>query len=140
VTASIIDPLDGSLRALREIQAPQHLAAADDRKSGFRISSAAFRPGTDGTVSVDLEESLTRAGLPVNARYPSMPRTVGLAAITIDAIRTLGPDVAHDPIPNNAHHGVIREGNVAISKNGWRRVARAIADQCDLIVPIASAT
>lgn len=127
------------MRALREIQAPQHITSAPDHPVGVRISSAAFRPGTDGSVSVDLEESLARSGLALTARFPAMAGAVGLAALPIDAIRAHGLVVVHDPIPGNDHHGEIRSGVEAIGKNAWRRIAREMAERCEIIVPISGA-
>jgi hypothetical protein len=143
VPAEIIDPLNGGLRVLREIQAPQHVQPAPDKPSGVRISSAAFGPGTDGSVSIDLEESLQKAKLPLTARYPSMPRAVGAVACTVDEIRAQKLAVMHKPIPAdeelgtkvNDHHGEIRDEAKALSRKARRDAARALADKCEIVVP-----
>lgn len=134
MAGKVIDPLNGALRASREIQAPEQVTEAPDRLGGYRVSSAAFKPGTDGSVSVDLEESLVRAGLPIDARYPALPRAVALVAKRVNDIVTQGGTVAHAPIPSNGHHGEIRM--TALSRRQIRDVARNLADTCEVIKAI----
>lgn len=129
--AALITVLQPQLRALREVQAPQQISAAADRTNGYRVSSAAFKPGRDGTVSVDLEESLLRAGLTATGRYPAMDRAVALVAHRIQAVVDQGMTVAHAPIEGNEHHAEIRMG--ALSRKAIERAARALADACEFL-------
>lgn len=131
-----IDPLNAELRVLREIQAPQQVQEAPDRPGGYRVSSAAFSPGKDGTVSVDLEESLQRAGLPINGRFPAMARAVGAVAHTVGTIRAHKLLVVHDPIDGNDHHGEIRPSATSLSKRERREIARELADTCEIVIPM----
>lgn len=134
MAAAIIAPLVEQLRTLRTIQAPDHLAPADDRPDGVRISSAAFKPGRDGSISVDLEQSLIAAGLSILARYPSLPRAVALVAHKVGDLKCSGLSVDHVPIEGNEHHGEVRFAG--LSRSQLRDVARALADNCEIVVSV----
>ena len=134
MAAGIISPLNGALRVLREVQAPEQITRAADRPSGYRVSSAAFKPQRDGSVSVDLEESLVRSGLHVRSRYPAMPRAVALVAHRVDAITARGATVSHAPVAGNPHHGEIRMAG--LTKAQVRETARSLADQCEVLEAI----
>ncbi len=130
----IIDPLRPDLRALRTIQAPDHVQPAGDRPHGYRISSAAFKAGTDGSVSVDLEESLLLASLDLRARYPALARAVALVAHRVETFTGQGMTVGHVPIPGNDHHGEVRMAG--LSSGAIRRAARALAGSCEMVEPL----
>jgi hypothetical protein len=115
-------------RALRSIQAPQHV---EDDDGVCRISSAAFRLGTDQTVSIDLEQLLGADDLKSDALYPSLVRSVGLVAIGVDLLRSEGVAVDHLPVPTNWYHGSLSGDSL---KNSGRR--RRLAKACTLVVPI----
>lgn len=132
--APVIAPLDERQRALRSIQAPDHVQPAADRPGGFRISSAAFSPGTDDSVSVDLEQSLAAVGLGVTSRYPHLDRSVALVAHTIKEYSDRGSQVSHVPLIDNPHHGEARFAG--LTKSAIKRVQRALADSCEIIVSI----
>lgn len=126
--------LQDGLRTLREIQAPQQISAANDRDSGYRVSSAAFMPGSDKTVSVDLEEEYLAAGIALNSRFPSLPRAVALVSNTVASIRAKQLDVKRDPLPHNAFHGIIVDGASPLGKKARREAARMLADECEFVV------
>ncbi|WP_174298864.1 hypothetical protein [Sphingomonas bacterium] len=134
MAVEIISPLSGGLRALREVQAPEQVTEAMDRPGGYRVSSAAFRPQSDGSVSVDLEESLVRSGLNARSRYPAMPRAVALVAHRVDAITARRATVLHVPVAGNPHHGEIRMAGM--TKAQIRAAARSLADQCEILEAI----
>ncbi len=134
MTSAIIDPLDRQRRALRELQAPQQIQPASDKPSGFRPSSAAFKLGKDGSMSVDLEESMLLAGVDMRSRYRSLPRAVALVAQQVRAFTGHGMTVAHAPIPANDHHGEVRAKT--LTKQALREAARMLADTCEIIEPI----
>lgn len=129
--AALITVLQPQFRVLREVQAPQQISEATDKPSGYRVSSAAFKPGKDGTVSVDLEESLRRAGLGPTGRYPAMDRAVALVAHKVQAVIDQGMTVAHAPIEGNEHHAEIGMG--ALPRKAVERAARALADACEFL-------
>jgi len=115
-------------RALRSIQAPQHV---EDEDGAYRVSSAAFRPGTDQTVSVDLEQLLTDDDLRSDTLYPSLARSVGLVAIGVDLLRAEGVAVDHFPVSTNWYHGSLTGEGL---KNPGRR--RRLAKACAVVVAI----
>ena len=88
---------------------------------------------TDGSVSVDLEESLVRDGLGLTDLYGLVPRAVALAAHTVRQHRELGAAVAHVPIANNVHHGEVRS---KLDRRPMERAARTLAETATAIVPI----
>ena len=124
-----IDPLDPSLRAVRTLQAPNHIQRTDEAP-GWRVSSAAFTPGTDGTLSVDLEQSLLLAGLLVDATVNGVQRAAAKVAHTVGEYQHAMMDVSHDPVPHNPHHGQVRRGPGCAGK---KKVARDLARSCKLI-------
>lgn len=130
----VFDPLDDALRALREIQAPEQITPSTDSPSGYRVSSAAFKPGTDGSISVDLEEMMALDGVEVTAKFPSLPRAVGLVAHEICTIRKHGAEVSHVPLLENPYHGEIRMPG--LSKSQIRKAARSLAETCEILVGI----
>ena len=94
-------------------------------------------PGTDGSVSVDLEESMALAGLDIRARYPALPRAVALVAQPVSVIRSHGMSITHVPIPENDHHGEIRAAG--LSRKALRDAARSLADQCEILEAVNAA-
>ncbi|WCP71583.1 hypothetical protein [Sphingomonas hankookensis] len=129
----IIEPLQGDLRTLRTIQAPHHVAVAAD--GTLRISSAAFKPGRDGSISVDLEESLIRASLELTSRYPSLPRAVALVSHRVQQVRQEGLSATHVPVEGNEHHGELRFANGS-TKGQIKDASRNLANNCVTIVAI----
>lgn len=132
MVSTLIKPLNGTFRALRTIQCPFHLQA-NDNNDGYRISSAAFTAGSDGTISVDLEESLVRDGLSVTDRYPNLNGAVALVGHVIDEYQQNAFMVDHDPIPDNDHHGAAR---TLLKNKAARKAARAMASTATFIVDI----
>lgn len=121
-------------RALRTIQAPDHIQKAEDRPGGFRVSSAAFKAGSDGSISIDLEQSLELAGLELTSQFKALARAVALVAHSVGRLQQEGLSVEHAPIVGNEHHGEVRFDK--LSKREKRDVARALADECETIVGI----
>ena len=87
-------------------------------------------------MSVDLEESLLRSGLPLLARFPALPRAVAAVAHRIEEIERCGLSVQHVPLDENEHHGEIRTGQKALSRRERREIARELADTCEIVAEI----
>ena len=132
MTVAIIDPLDPNFRALRTIQSPYHLEPVAGQAT-YRITSGAFIPGSDGTISVDLEESLRRAGSEVTAQYPSLDKAVALIAHPVRVYTNAGFTVVHQPVHGNRHHG---SASTVLKNNALRKAARAFAASAEFLVPI----
>jgi len=132
VEPPLIDPLNAALRALRDIQCPAHIQP-NENGTAYRVTSGAFIPGTDGSVSIDLEESLLRANLEMTSRYGHLPKTVALVSHTVASYKAQDYKVIHTPIPGNDHHG---SATTARKNNALRRAARAMAEQVNYVVPI----
>ena len=132
MSVNIIDPLDPDLRALRTIQSPHHVHPNVDQ-TAYRITSGAFIPGSDGTVSVDLEESLQRSGMQVTALYPGIEKAVAMVGHPIGLYTASGYNVVHQPVAGNDHHG---SASTTLKNNALRKVARAFADAAQFVVPI----
>lgn len=128
----VIDPLAGHYRALRTVQCPQHILPNATR-TGYRVSSAAFKMQSDGTISVDLEEALLRDDLALTAHYPGVDRAVALVAHTVEVHQSYDAAVTHVPVPGNDQHGEVRSN---VGRKPMERAARALADTCQEIVPI----
>ncbi len=124
----VIAVLDVSKRALRALQAPEQVQW-DPADNQWRVSSAAFAPQSDGTISIDLEEAQERDGLPLTHGYPPVDRAVGLVAHTVERLQTDGFKVAHVPVAGNDYHG---EAAGSPSKGKRRR----LASECETIVPL----
>lgn len=114
-------------RALRTIQAPHHVT---EEEGGFRISSAAFKAGTDGTCSVDLEQLMHADGLASDALYPGLRGSVGLYAVRVDKVRTEGLGIEHDPLNANWYHGIINGDG--LRRKASKRLAQACVPVVDL--------
>lgn len=134
MTVEIIDPLNDKLRALRTIQSPYHITPNEDG-DGYRVGSGAFKAGSDGTISVDLEESFVRAGLAIDAQYPhpDLAQCVALVSNTVAEYQLFDVGISHAPVPGNDHHGsaVPPKANSAA-----RRAARKLTDSCKFVVGI----
>lgn len=116
-------------RVARAIQATQHLQLDNGT---WRVSSAAFSPaGADNLCSVDIEELLERDGLRIDSMYPSLERSVGLAALRVEQVTSEGLRVVHDPVPTDWYHGGI--GGDALKRPA---VKKRLARACDMIVPL----
>lgn len=119
-------------RVLRTIQAPQHVAGPD---GAIRISSAALVPSdADHACSVDAEQLLHEDGLPSDALYPGLARTVGLYALLISQLRAEKTDAHHDPIWSNWYHAGMRGDG--LKSHGVRR---RLAKLCTPVVAIDEA-
>lgn len=134
MSGPVIDPLADDLRALREVQAPQQISPSEVDPGGYRVSSAAFMPGTDGTVSIDLEEVLLRHGKGPTSKFPSLPRAVALVAQKIGAIRSAGATVSHVPLAENYYHGEMR--SAGMGRKQVRKLARHLAETCEILSDI----
>ena len=126
--SAIIRSLRGDLRALRTLQAPEQVQW-DARAQNWRVSSAAFKPQSDGSISVDLEEIQLREGLPINSDYPRVARAVGLVAHRIERLRADGFDVVHVPLPDNVCHGEARG-------TPTQGIRKRLASECEIIIAI----
>jgi hypothetical protein len=94
-------------RFIRTLQSPWHLVP-DGQTGRYKISNKAFGPGSDGTVSGDLEQILAHDGLAATAMYPAAVRhQVGAASLTVHQIREAGAQAAHDPVTWNWYHGAV---------------------------------
>jgi hypothetical protein len=93
------------------------------------VSSAAFKPTRDGSVSVDLEQLLMADGLPLLTMYPAIDQAVAAAAVGVDRVRQAGLEPTHDPDPRNWYHGAIR-GNFT------GKISRDLARDIEFLVPI----
>jgi hypothetical protein len=89
--------------------------------------------GTDGTISVDLEESLEAAGLGATAIYPHIARSVALVAHAVGVYEDASFTVIHAPVDGNDHHG---SASTTLKNKALRREARAMADSARFLVPI----
>lgn len=128
---AIIGKLAPNLRALRALQAPEFVHM-DPSTNKWRASSAAFKPQSDGTISVDLEEALVRDGLPLTHGYPRVDRAVGLVAHTVERLVKDGFTVTHVPVAGNDYHGE------AAGKPS-SGISRRLAAECEEIVAISGA-
>lgn len=94
-------------RIIRRIS-PHFIVPDDKHPSGKRISSMAYEPstGANGGMSVDIESSITDAGLdPV--RFVSQPPFIGAVRFLVGGVRSLGFQVGYHPVPGNDHHGEV---------------------------------
>lgn len=132
MTVEIIDPLDKSLQALRSLQCPDHIQL-NDKEDAYRVSSGAFIPGSDDTISVDLEESLLKAGLNSTSIYGHLARSVALVGHTIQNYEQNSFSVSHTPIKVNEHHGSVSTG---LKNKALRKAARAMAKSGRFLVEI----
>ena len=124
----VITNLDLNQRALRALQAPEHVQW-DPADNHWRVSSAAFAPQSDGTISVDLEEAQRRDSLPLTHGYPPVDRAVGLVAHTVARLESDGFKVTHVPVEGNDYHG-----QAAGSPSKGKR--RTLAKECEIISAI----
>jgi hypothetical protein len=76
------------------------------------------------TLSVDLEEELLKAQLPLNTHITSDQYLARCAATDV---RELGFGIIRDPIPGNDEHGGITGINPKQVKNAAESAARALA-------------
>lgn len=123
-----IDPLRDELRVLRTLQAPEQVSF-DPLTGQWVPTSAAFRPQSDGSISVDLEEAQVRDGLPLIHGYPRVGRAVGLVAHTVARMKAAPYTVTHEIVPENDYHGEAR-GKPSSS------VRAKLAAQCEIIIPL----
>lgn len=107
--------LSSDYQFIRTIQSPDHLVR-DELTGLYRVSSKAFHPSrSDGTLSGDLEQLLTRDGLTVTDFQSSVARVVGKYGIKIAQVRARGFEAEHRPMAQNWYHGAIC-GNFTRSK------------------------
>ena len=91
-------------KLIRHINPREHICL-DENTGRMRIKSSAFSPTSRDSeygMSVDLEQLLTGAGLPHDAR---VPRGVGAVALPVGQVRELALKVGSDPVPDNQFHG-----------------------------------
>jgi hypothetical protein len=105
-----------------------------DGKGGYRPSSGAFKPGRDGTISVDLEEALYWDGLTADSRFPSLRQAVGLVAHKVGFYRDLGNDVELAVVDGNDYHGSVIHS--APSNAALRACARELAELYEAVIEI----
>jgi hypothetical protein len=101
---AIITKLVEDDRALRSLQAPEQVVF-DPLENRWAVSPSAFRPQSDGTISVDLEQLLKLDDKPLSHGYPRIARAVGLVAHRVGRLGEAGFTVAHVPIEGNDYHG-----------------------------------
>lgn len=93
---------DGVIRRISALQ------VVIDKAGQRRVSSMAFRPsgGPNGGMSVDLEESIKRAGLsPMD--FVTTPRWTGSVKFVAGELRQEGFKVGFHPLVENPHHGEV---------------------------------
>lgn len=121
----LLDQLDANLRGARTLQAPQQVAF-DHGLQQYVVGPAAFRPQSDGTISLDLEEALLSDGLPIDGAYGGVARAVGLVAHTVGRLEAAGFAVSHRPVDGNDYHG-------EAAGSPSRSERRALADTCEIV-------
>lgn len=124
----VVLALEAEFKALRTIQAPQHLQF-DQATGRYEVSSAAFKMQSDGSISVDLEQLLLANGHDAVAFYPRVARAVALVAHRVGRLEAEGATVSHVPIPLNPYHGEVRA-------SFCRKVRRALASSCEILSAI----
>ncbi|MFD2184343.1 hypothetical protein [Rhodoplanes azumiensis] len=97
-----IDASHGVIRRISELQ------IVTDKAGQRRISSLAFKPsgGSNGGMSVDLEESIRAAGLDPYG-YVTTPRWTGSVKFVVGDLRNENFKVGFNPLPENPHHGEV---------------------------------
>lgn len=126
------DEIDQSKRTLRTIQAGSQFVK-DGKTQEWRVSSGAFSPGSDGCVSVDLEQLLLADLRPIDALFPGLPRALGLVAHKIAELRSRDLSVSHEQVPGNYYHGCITGTFTPATK-------RALANNFEIIRPFDTET
>ncbi len=123
-----IGPTDGVIRRV------SHHFLTPGPDGNLRLSSMAFKPssGTNGGMSVDLEQSILDAGLDVRTHVTS-PQFIGSVRFTAGSLRAEKLMVGFHPIPGNDHHGEVW-GTSAKS------VQRRLAQLAEWFVPIEGVT
>lgn len=96
---------------------------APDGRGGRRLSTGAFSPTSKNRdpyrgMSVDLLEPMLKDGLPMSGRMTSSHE--GVVKLRVGALRTLGLQVGHDPLPDNPYHTAIWEVTKRNKKEIWR--------------------
>jgi len=92
----------------------------------------AFRPSKkDKMVSVDLEQLLIEDGLDGTTLYPHLDRSIGLYALFVHELATLGLDLVHAAIPTNWYHGGVAGDGLQKHK-----ISKKLATACRPIIPI----
>ena len=124
----VVAELKGNRRALRSLQAPEQVIF-DPLRNEWGVSPAAFRPQSDGSISLDLEEILEADDLPLTHGYPRIARAVGLVAHSVERLREAAFVVSHVPICGNDYHGEARG-------NPTRESRDALASSCEIIVTL----
>lgn len=118
--------LDEGERALRTLQAPEQVVF-DPLKEQWVVSPGAFKPQSDGTISVDLEQIQKLDNKPLTHGYPRVARAVGLVAHTVGRLKQAGFVTTHVPETGNDYHGEAR-GKPS------RTERRTLADTCEIVV------
>jgi hypothetical protein len=121
---------------IRTLQSPWHLVR-DDRTGRYIISDQAFKPGSDGTVSGDLEQVLAFDGLEATAMQPAAVKNqVGAASLTVRQIRDEGAQVEHDPDPEscNWYHGALTYPSGG--RSATKRIRKKLGELAVEIIPV----
>jgi len=118
-------------RLIRTIRSPYQVVQ-DQLTGQYVLSSAAFKPTSDGLVSVDLEQLLDQDGLDPLAMYPALDRHVAAAAHTAGHVTSLGLTVCHDPTKKNWYHG-------GIGGKFTGKISRDLASGADFLIEIDQA-
>lgn len=121
-------PLQNHHRVLRTIQVPGQ-AVFDPATAKWEVTSSAFSPQSDGTISVDLEEVQLEDGVQLTHGYPRVQNAAGLVAHRVHRLRADGFEVYRDPLPQNKYHGEAKG-------KPPRKVCRKLADDCEIVVPV----
>lgn len=119
---------------LRTLQAPWHVKVAGS--GAYRISSGAFSPHKDGTVSVDLGQLLRADLLPLVALHPhgKLKNVVGLSGLPVSKLEAEGLKLRHSPVWSNWYHASLSGAD--LKKPALRK---RLAKACRMIVEIDSA-
>ena len=93
-------------KLVRHINPEEHICL-DENTGRRRIKSSAFSPTNrdpEYGMSVDLEQLLSEAGLPIDDQ---VPKGFGAVAMSVASIRSLALRVGSDPEAGNPFHGQI---------------------------------
>ena len=114
-----IEPADGIIRRI----SANYLTPGPDGKP--RISSMAFQgsTGTNGGMSVDIEKSISSAGLNVRDHVTS-PQFMGSVRFTAGELRGEGLLVGFHPVVGNDHHGEVWGNFTGGKRKALLRMAR----------------